>query len=72
MGTIPSALAGKEGKTAASMCEDSPDIDEHKGAILGGDAPSETEISLLEDMISASEMVLMMKKMCRCGIAVGG
>ena len=67
MGLILSVLAREASSTTPGAGEDSPETDKRDGAIAGGDAPSETEISSSEGMISASEVGSMMEKICPRG-----
>ena len=68
MGPVPSVLAAEESNTAAGSGEDSPGKENRDGAIAGGDAPSESEISLSKAMISALEV---MEKIRQRGTAGG-
>ena len=67
MGLIPLASAVEASNTAPGVGKDSPGNDERDGAIAGGDAPSEAEISSSEAIISAAEVILMMEKICPRG-----
>ena len=62
-----SSLAREASNKTPGAGGDSPETDERDGAIAGGDAPSEAEISLSEGMISSSEVGSMMEKICPRG-----